>query len=124
MSNFLLEHLPGCTPFNPCGNCQVAAFIRSKLSNEDLAFLAEKLGLPPPSAERVDPQLAELLAKPIDFLEMLVRTSNCLKADNIYYIGQLVKKTEAELVKTPNLGRKCINEIKESLASKGLKLAG
>ena len=51
-----------------------------------------------------------------------VRSANCLKAENIYYIGDLIQRTENELLKTPNLGRKSLNEIKEVLASKGLTL--
>jgi DNA-directed RNA polymerase subunit alpha len=51
-----------------------------------------------------------------------VRSANCLKAENIYYIGDLIQRTETELLKTPNLGRKSLNEIKEVLASRGLTL--
>ena len=52
-------------------------------------------------------------------MELTVRSANCLKAENIYYIGDLIQRTETELLKTPNLGRKSLNEIKEVLASKG-----
>ena len=55
-------------------------------------------------------------------LELTVRSANCLKAENIYYIGDLIQRTETELLKTPNLGRKSLNEIKEVLASRGLTL--
>ncbi len=58
----------------------------------------------------------------IDDLELTVRSANCLKAENIYYIGDLIQRTETELLKTPNLGRKSLNEIKEVLASRGLTL--
>ena len=51
-----------------------------------------------------------------------MRSANCLKAENIYYIGDLIQRTETELLKTPNLGRKSLNEIKEVLASRGLTL--
>ena len=51
-----------------------------------------------------------------------IRSANCLKAENIYYIGDLIQRTETELLKTPNLGRKSLNEIKEVLASRGLSL--
>ena len=68
--------------------------------------------------EYVDP----LLLRPVDDLELTVRSANCLKAENIYYIGDLVQKTEVELLKTPNLGKKSLTEIKEVLASKGLSL--
>ena len=66
----------------------------------------------------VDP----ILVRPVDDLELTVRSANCLKAENIYYIGDLIQRTETELLKTPNLGRKSLNEIKEVLASRGLTL--
>jgi DNA-directed RNA polymerase subunit alpha len=73
---------------------------------------------PRPSAPLVDP----ILMRPVDDLELTVRSANCLKAENIYYIGDLIQRTENELLKTPNLGRKSLNEIKEVLASRGLTL--
>ncbi|MFC4729790.1 DNA-directed RNA polymerase subunit alpha [Coralloluteibacterium thermophilus] len=66
----------------------------------------------------VDP----VLLRPIDDLELTVRSANCLKAENIYYIGDLIQKTEVELLKTPNLGKKSLTEIKEVLAQRGLSL--
>jgi DNA-directed RNA polymerase subunit alpha len=69
-------------------------------------------------AVQVDP----LLLRPVDDLELTVRSANCLKAENIYYIGDLIQRTENELLKTPNLGRKSLNEIKEVLAARGLTL--
>lgn len=71
----------------------------------------------PPQLE-VDP----ILLRPVDDLELTVRSANCLKAENINYIGDLIQRTENELLKTPNLGRKSLNEIKEVLASRGLTL--
>jgi DNA-directed RNA polymerase subunit alpha len=71
-----------------------------------------------PSRPQVDP----ILLRPVDDLELTVRSANCLKAENIYYIGDLIQRTETELLKTPNLGRKSLNEIKEVLASRGLTL--
>src|SRR6186713_1596687 len=63
-----------------------------------------------------------ILLRPVDELELTVRSANCLKAENIYYIGDLIQRTETELLKTPNLGRKSLNDIKEVLASRGLTL--
>lgn len=63
-----------------------------------------------------------ILLRPVDDLELTVRSANCLKAENIYYIGDLVQRTEVELLKTPNLGKKSLTEIKDVLASKGLSL--
>jgi DNA-directed RNA polymerase subunit alpha len=71
-----------------------------------------------PRGSNFDP----ILLRPVDELELTVRSANCLKAENIYYIGDLIQRTETELLKTPNLGRKSLNEIKEVLASRGLTL--
>jgi DNA-directed RNA polymerase subunit alpha len=67
-------------------------------------------------------QINRYLLKKVDELELSVRSSNCLKNDNIIYIGDLVQKTEAEMLRTPNFGRKSLNEIKEVLSSMGLRL--
>jgi DNA-directed RNA polymerase subunit alpha len=67
-------------------------------------------------------QFDPILLRPVDELELTVRSANCLKAENLYYIGDLIQRTETELLKTPNLGRKSLNEIKEVLASRGLTL--
>ena len=63
-----------------------------------------------------------LLLRPVDDLELTVRSANCLKAENIFYIGDLVQRTEFELLKTPNLGKKSLTEIKDVLASHQLSL--
>ena len=74
------------------------------------------------SSGRGSAQFDPVLLRPVDELELTVRSANCLKAENIYYIGDLIQRTENELLKTPNLGRKSLNEIKEVLASRGLTL--
>ncbi|MCB1875479.1 MAG: DNA-directed RNA polymerase subunit alpha [Chromatiales bacterium] len=68
--------------------------------------------------ETIDP----VLLRPVDDLELTVRSANCLKAESIYYIGDLIQRTEVELLKTPNLGKKSLTEIKEVLAARGLSL--
>ncbi|MDM8557579.1 DNA-directed RNA polymerase subunit alpha [Candidatus Parabeggiatoa sp. HSG14] len=68
--------------------------------------------------KEIDP----VLLRPVDELELTVRSANCLKAENIYYIGDLIQKSETELLKTPNLGKKSLTEIKEVLALRGLSL--
>ncbi len=73
-------------------------------------------------SEPEGPEPPAILLRPVDELELTVRSANCLKAENIYYIGDLVQRSETELLKTPNLGRKSLNEIKEVLASRGLTL--
>ncbi len=79
---------------------------------------AESADMPSRGAPQIDP----ILLRPVDDLELTVRSANCLKAENIYYIGDLIQRTENELLKTPNLGRKSLNEIKEVLAARGLTL--
>jgi DNA-directed RNA polymerase subunit alpha len=74
------------------------------------------------SSLRGSTQFDPVLLRPVDDLDLTVRSANCLKAENIYYIGDLIQRTENELLKMPNLGRKSLNEIKEVLASKGLSL--
>jgi DNA-directed RNA polymerase subunit alpha len=78
-----------------------------------------------PVAEEEDtrsPQFNENLFRSVDDLELSVRSANCLKNANIRYIGELVSKTEAEMLKTKNFGRKSLNEIKEILSNMGLSL--
>jgi DNA-directed RNA polymerase subunit alpha len=89
---------------------------------EQLSVFADLQGTPMLAEEAKSPQVDPLLLLPVDDLELTVRSANCLKAENIYYIGDLIQRTENELLKTPNLGRKSLNEIKEVLASKGLTL--
>jgi DNA-directed RNA polymerase subunit alpha len=69
-----------------------------------------------------EPPVNKNLLRKVDELELSVRSANCLKNDNIVYIGDLVQKTEAEMLRTPNFGRKSLNEIKEVLANMGLHL--
>lgn len=96
----------------------------ARMLMEQLTAFAELEGTPmsgggeAKASAPVDP----LLVRPVDDLELTVRSANCLKAENIYYIGDLIQRTETELLKTPNLGRKSLNEIKEVLASRGLTL--
>ncbi len=94
---------------------------------EQLAFFAqidvsEGGGQFPPQMPARATPFDPILLRPVDELELTVRSANCLKAENIYYIGDLIQRTETELLKTPNLGRKSLNEIKEVLASRGLTL--
>lgn len=78
----------------------------------------EKQAVPAPREDQIDP----ILLRPVDDLELTVRSANCLKAETIYYIGDLIQRTEVELLKTPNLGKKSLTEIKDVLASRGLSL--
>ncbi|MBL1276624.1 MAG: DNA-directed RNA polymerase subunit alpha [Ectothiorhodospiraceae bacterium] len=74
------------------------------------------------SAQSDEPEVDPILLRPVDDLELTVRSANCLKAEQIYYIGDLIQCTEVELLKTPNLGKKSLTEIKSVLATKGLSL--
>ena len=98
----------------------------SKILVEQLAVFAQLEGDQISSlmaeAPRGNQNYDPILLRPVDELELTVRSANCLKAEDIYYIGDLIQRTENELLKTPNLGRKSLNEIKEVLASRGLTL--
>ena len=88
---------------------QVSVFVDLESENEPEAVVEE---------DEIDP----ILLRPVDDLELTVRSANCLKAEHIYYIGDLIRRTEVELLKTPNLGKKSLTEIKDVLASRGLSL--
>jgi DNA-directed RNA polymerase subunit alpha len=88
---------------------QVTVFVDLESENEPEVIEHE---------DEIDP----ILLRPVDDLELTVRSANCLKAENIYYIGDLIRRTEVELLKTPNLGKKSLTEIKDVLASRGLSL--
>lgn len=75
-----------------------------------------------PEPVKIKEEIDPVLLRPVDDLELTVRSANCLKAENIYYIGDLVQRSETELLKTPNLGKKSLTEIKDVLASKDLQL--
>lgn len=96
--------------------------LAARILVDQLSVFADLEGTPIHVEEPRAPQIDPILLRPVDDLELTVRSANCLKAENIYYIGDLIQRTETELLKTPNLGRKSLNEIKEVLASKGLTL--
>jgi len=75
-----------------------------------------------PEQQEDEDEVDPILLRPVDDLELTVRSANCLKAENLYYIGDLIQRTEVDLLKTPNLGKKSLTEIKDVLASKGLSL--
>lgn len=96
---------------------QAAAILNDHLS----VFIALK-GEDIQGAYDESPEFDPLLLRPVDDLELTVRSANCLKAENIFYIGDLILRTENDLLKTPNLGKKSLTEIKDVLATKGLSL--
>ncbi len=89
---------------------------------EQLSVFVELHGRQDAAPKSEEPQIDPILLRPVDDLELTVRSANCLKAENIYYIGDLIQRTEVELLKTPNLGKKSLTEIKDVLASRGLSL--
>jgi DNA-directed RNA polymerase subunit alpha len=90
--------------------------------NQHLAVLVELRGEEAPRVSEIAPSFDPLLLRPVDDLELTVRSANCLKAENIFYIGDLILRTEVDLLRTPNLGKKSLMEIKDVLATKGLQL--
>ncbi len=89
---------------------------------QQLAVFVDLEGEKESEPEKKEDQIDPILLRPVDDLELTVRSANCLKAENIYYIGDLIQRTEVELLKTPNLGKKSLTEIKDILASRGLSL--
>jgi DNA-directed RNA polymerase subunit alpha len=89
---------------------------------DQLSVFVDLQGQDEGAAKAAEQQFDPILLRPVDELELTVRSANCLKAENIHYIGDLVQRTEVELLRTPNLGKKSLTEIKEVLESHGLSL--
>jgi DNA-directed RNA polymerase subunit alpha len=94
----------------------------AKLLRDQLAVFVDLSGSDPDLAVPAPTEVDPILLRPVDDLELTVRSANCLKAESIYYVGDLIQRTEVELLKTPNLGKKSLTEIKDVLASNGLAL--
>lgn len=103
---------------DPEGAIRLAATILQEQLSAFVHLEAESEKEPEEEEVQIDP----VLLRPVDDLELTVRSANCLKAENIYYIGDLIQRSEVELLKTPNLGKKSLTEIKDVLASRGLSL--
>jgi len=99
---------------------RAATILQNQL--ETFVYLVETTGEPEGGDEPEAPAIDPILLRPVDDLELTVRSANCLKAENIFLIGDLIQRTEVELLKTPNLGKKSLNEIKDVLATRGLSL--
>jgi DNA-directed RNA polymerase subunit alpha len=89
---------------------------------DQLSVFVDLQGKEEVEQERPEADIDPILLRPVDDLELTVRSANCLKAESIYFIGDLIQRTEVELLKTPNLGKKSLTEIKDVLASRGLSL--
>lgn len=96
--------------------------IAARILQEQLSVFVELQGKDETRKASTEPEIDPILLRPVDDLELTVRSANCLKAENIFYIGDLIQRTEVELLKTPNLGRKSLTEIKDVLARHGLSL--
>jgi DNA-directed RNA polymerase subunit alpha len=94
----------------------------ARILHEHLNVFVDLENAEEPAVDQEPPEFDPVLLRPVDDLELTVRSANCLKAENILYIGDLIQRTEVELLKTPNLGRKSMTEIKDVLAAKGLSL--
>ncbi len=103
---------------DPEGAIRAAATILQ----DQLSTFVDLSGKQEEEAQAQEPEVDPILLRPVDDLELTVRSANCLKAEQIYYIGDLIQRTEVELLKTPNLGKKSLTEIKDVLASRGLSL--
>ena len=89
---------------------------------DQLAVFVDLSGKPDETGTPGEAEMDPILLRPVDDLELTVRSANCLKAESIYYVGDLIQRTEVGLLKTPNLGKKSLTEIKDVLASRGLSL--
>ncbi|MEJ2643777.1 MAG: DNA-directed RNA polymerase subunit alpha [Gammaproteobacteria bacterium] len=89
---------------------------------DQLSVFVDLQGKEEERAETSEAEIDPILLRPVDDLELTVRSANCLKAESIYFIGDLIQRTEVELLKTPNLGKKSLTEIKDVLATHGLSL--
>ncbi len=96
--------------------------ISAGILQQQLAIFVDFEKQEKPQPEQRENEMDPILLRPVDDLELTVRSANCLKAENIYYIGDLIQRTEVELLKTPNLGKKSLTEIKDVLASHGLSM--
>lgn len=94
----------------------------ARVLRDQLAVFVDLSGNEEEMPGGVEVEIDPLLLRPVDDLELTVRSANCLKAESIYYVGDLIQRTEVELLKTPNLGKKSLTEIKDVLASRGLSL--
>ena len=94
----------------------------ANILRDQLSIFVDLQGTEETEAAPKEAEIDPVLLRPVDDLELTVRSANCLKAENIYYIGDLIQRTEVELLKTPNLGKKSLTEIKDILATHGLSL--
>jgi DNA-directed RNA polymerase subunit alpha len=103
-------------------DCEGAVKLAANILADQLSIFVDFKARQAVEVEEKTQEIDPVLLRPIDDLELTVRSANCLKAESILYIGDLVQRTEVELLKTPNLGKKSLTEIKDVLASHDLSL--
>ena len=103
-------------------DCEGAVKLAANILADQLSVFVDFKARQVVAVEEKEQEIDPVLLRPIDDLELTVRSANCLKAESILYIGDLVQRTEVELLKTPNLGKKSLTEIKDVLASHDLSL--
>ena len=103
-------------------DCEGAVKLAANILADQLSVFVDFKARQVVEVEEKEQEIDPVLLRPIDDLELTVRSANCLKAESILYIGDLVQRTEVELLKTPNLGKKSLTEIKDVLASHDLSL--
>ena len=103
-------------------DCELAVKLAANILADQLSVFIDFKARQEIEVEHKAQEIDPILLRPIDDLELTVRSANCLKAESILYIGDLVQRTEVELLKTPNLGKKSLTEIKDVLASHDLSL--
>jgi DNA-directed RNA polymerase subunit alpha len=103
-------------------DCEESVKLAANILADQLSVFVDFRARTEEVAEKKSQEIDPILLNPIDDLELTVRSANCLKAESILYIGDLVQRTEVELLKTPNLGKKSLTEIKDALASHDLSL--
>nr|VFK57491.1 MAG: DNA-directed RNA polymerase subunit alpha [Candidatus Kentron sp. TUN] len=99
-----------------------AVRLAASLLRDQLAVFVDLIGKEDIEIQEPEAVMDPILLRPVDDLELTVRSANCLKAESIYYVGDLIQHTEVELLKTPNLGKKSLTEIKDVLAARGMSL--
>ena len=117
-----LDKLVICRETNGTLDPEEAIRRAATIMAEQLEAFVDLRDVSEPEEKEDKPEFDPILLRPVDDLELTVRSANCLKAEAIHYIGDLVQRTEVELLKTPNLGKKSLTEIKDVLASRGLSL--
>lgn len=121
-------HMPGCSPINPCFNCESVALLKRHFSDTRLKLLLElmdqtkSLEMHQRECDPAYARLKDLLMRSVDSLDLSIRSANAFRNADMRFVGDICRLTQAELMRTPNFGRKSLDEVKEVLALMGLRL--